>query len=259
MPKQNGVGTVTKGGRTWRTVNFGKSDYHSVWPCPTSLRLHLFGFNFPLDQFAFYRYYSIFSTNIPTQQNQIKYSQVNVSQLIQQSSQVPGGRNSTSFSFIPIHYKVCCILHPPPQHHQQCVLLQLYHTIIPIVERGTLLLFAHKALTLRNRRVLFLRKRMTSNSPRLPGGGKLKLLWKGTDLKSLSDKHARAYFLVLIYLLVTVGLYEGYIVWVDWPNTALRVLYCSMLCWRWRSTHFLLDVLSWSYKNSCFCIIICLK
>lgn len=71
------------------------------------------------------------------------------------------------------------------------------------------LLSAHKDLTLRSGRVLFLRKRMTSNSPQAPSGGKLKRLWKGTDLKSLRDKHGRAYFLVFIHVVVTTGLHEG--------------------------------------------------
>ena len=65
-----------------------------------------------------------------------KYIAVNVSQLFQSSKLTPSGRYFASFSFVLIHYKVCYILHPPPEHQQQCVLLQLYHTIIPIVERG---------------------------------------------------------------------------------------------------------------------------
>lgn len=48
---------------------------------------------------------------------------------------------------------------------------------------------------------------MTSNSLPLPSGDDLKLLWKDTILKSL---FAKAYFLVLIYLVVTEVLYEGF-------------------------------------------------
>lgn len=96
-------------------------------------------------------------------------------------------------------------------------------TTIPIAEKSV----AHKPLTLWSRWVLFLRTRMTSNSPQVPSGGKLKLLWKGTDLKSPSDKHAQAYFMVLIYLLVTEGLSEGlYVDWVDWWNSSPS-WYCS--------------------------------
>lgn len=47
---------------------------------------------------------------------------------------------------------------------------------------------------------------MASNSLQFPTGGKEKPLWKGADLKSLRDKHAAAYFLVLICLLFTVDL-----------------------------------------------------
>lgn len=35
---------------------------------------------------------------------------------------------------------------------------------------------------------------MTSNSPGIPSRGNVKLLWKGTALKSLCDTHAQAYF-----------------------------------------------------------------
>lgn len=48
---------------------------------------------------------------------------------------------------------------------------------------------------------------MTSDSPGVAGGGKVKLLWKGTALKSLCDKHAQAYFSGFD-LLVTAGLNE---------------------------------------------------
>lgn len=142
------------------------------------------------------------------------------------------------------------ILDPPPQHQQPCVLLQLYHRNPHCVEGGLrsarllILLFAHKALTLRNRPVLFLRKRMTSNSPRLPSGGKLKLLWKGTDLKSLCDKHALAYFLVLIYLLVAVGLWEGFCTLFELTDQTLgpQGIVCSILCRRWKS------ILPWLFE-----------
>lgn len=43
---------------------------------------------------------------------------------------------------------------------------------------------------------------------------------KGTDGKSIGDKHAQDYFLALTYLLVTDGRYENLcIIWVDWPST----------------------------------------
>lgn len=35
---------------------------------------------------------------------------------------------------------------------------------------------------------------MTSNTPGVPSGGKVKLLWKGTALNSLCDKPAQAYW-----------------------------------------------------------------
>lgn len=73
-------------------------------------------------------------------------------------------------------------------------------TIIPIVERGSPLSAVAdftvypQSFNSQKRAGLFLRRRMTSNSPQVPSGGKLKLLWKGTVLKRLSDKHAQAYF-----------------------------------------------------------------
>lgn len=80
---------------------------------------------------------------------------------------------------------------------------------------------------------------MTSNSPRLPSRGKLKLLWKGTDLKSLCDKQALACSLVLIYLLVTVGLYDGFCTLFELTDQTLPSRYRSMLRLRWNSSHFL--------------------
>lgn len=59
---------------------------------------------------------------------------------------------------------------------------------------------------------------MTSNTPGVPSGGKVKLLWKGTALNSLCDKPAQAYF-SSFDLLVTAGLNEWpFNIWLDWWN-----------------------------------------
>lgn len=83
---------------------------------------------------------------------------------------------------------------------------------------------SHKALTLRSRWGLFLRKRMTSNSPGIPSRGKVKLLWKGTTLKSLCDKHAQAYFSGFD-LLATVDLNER--LFNTWLMKQLPSWYCG--------------------------------
>lgn len=71
---------------------------------------------------------------------------------------------------------------------------------------------------------------MTSNSLQLPSGGTLKLVWKAIDLKSLSDKHARAYTVGLIYLSLTEALYEGFVHCLTWltKRSTPGVLWCTV-------------------------------
>lgn len=87
---------------------------------------------------ALHRYNCIQYTSATELNYSSKHTLVNAGQLIKQLFQVSRSNLSGKhmFSFISIHYKVCYILHPPQQHGQQCVLLQLYHIIIPIVQRG---------------------------------------------------------------------------------------------------------------------------
>lgn len=83
------------------------------------------------------------------------------------------------------------------------------------MDRGASAYFTVCSQSLNSLRQIFLSERMTSNSPPLPSGGKIKRLWKGPDLKSLCDKHSPAYSPVLVRVLVTVGHYEGFCAWLE--------------------------------------------
>lgn len=81
-------------------------------------------------------------TNVQTQLNRIRPTPTNIvwsmsSNSFQVSKLSVSEIYAALFSFIWIHYRIYYILRPTPQHQQQCVLLQLYHTIIPIVVIGT--------------------------------------------------------------------------------------------------------------------------